>query len=175
MLSLESDQLRNIFPTDDERMVLDLEGLTFETATEASQSQRMSDEFLYTQVLKGDMATITQAAKVGASSTKGEDDEQATKDATLETINVNAGVNDQAREDGLPQGGDIVAEGIPPPPEDDIMRPHAGQVAEDIVRAESDPVAEEVPANATGGVKDSEVYRVSCSKTDPGCNRHPML
>ncbi|KAK4348280.1 hypothetical protein RND71_034619 [Anisodus tanguticus] len=203
-------KLRNIFTTDDERMVLDLEGLTFETATEASQSQRMSDGFLYTQVPKGDMGqsshgdnefsnadmkkefdsfwlqvdsnfreilqaigdlakkvdektTITQAAKVGASSTKGEEDEQATKDVTLETINVNAGVNEQAREDWLPQGGDVVAEGdvalgaqnvvtesvVPPPPEDDIMHPHAGQVAEDIVRAEYVPMAEEVPANAT--------------------------
>ncbi|KAK4371041.1 hypothetical protein RND71_010516 [Anisodus tanguticus] len=36
-------------------VVLDLESLTFETATKASQSQRMSDGFFCTQVPKGDM------------------------------------------------------------------------------------------------------------------------
>ncbi|KAJ8563068.1 hypothetical protein K7X08_031520 [Anisodus acutangulus] len=55
MLRLESDQLRNVFPTDDEMVVLDLESLTFETATKASQSQRMSDGFFCTQVPKGDI------------------------------------------------------------------------------------------------------------------------
>ncbi|KAJ8574386.1 hypothetical protein K7X08_026191 [Anisodus acutangulus] len=40
MLSLESYQSRNVFPTDDDNVVLDLEGLTFETVTNASQNNK---------------------------------------------------------------------------------------------------------------------------------------
>ncbi|KAJ8538396.1 hypothetical protein K7X08_014936 [Anisodus acutangulus] len=102
------------------------------------------------------MAPNTQAAKFSAATTKLKEDEQATKDAPLETINVNAGVNNQSRKDVLPQGGDVVSEGgnesvdvtlgtrneiiesvVAPPPEDNIVRPQASQVTG------------EVPAKAT--------------------------
>ncbi|KAJ8568947.1 hypothetical protein K7X08_032684 [Anisodus acutangulus] len=93
---------------------------------------------------------LTQATKASVASTKDKEHEPSTKDTPLETINVNSCVNDQARENVLPQGGDVV---VPLPPKDDIVQPQAGELAEEVPAK----VAEEVPTNAMGGVKDSEV------------------
>ncbi|KAJ8551822.1 hypothetical protein K7X08_028265 [Anisodus acutangulus] len=48
-------KVRNVFPTEDERLLLDLEGLAFEIVLEISKSQRISDEFFCTQVPRADM------------------------------------------------------------------------------------------------------------------------
>ncbi|MCD7447188.1 hypothetical protein HAX54_025534 [Datura stramonium] len=50
-----SIKLRNNFPNEDERVILDLDGLTFEITPMASQSQHLSDEFFYTQAPKRDI------------------------------------------------------------------------------------------------------------------------
>ncbi|KAJ8528296.1 hypothetical protein K7X08_021988 [Anisodus acutangulus] len=109
------------------------------------------------------IVALTQAAKVGAASTKGEEYEPTTKDAPFETINVNSGMNDQAREDVLPQGGDVVAKGgnlsddvalktrnvviesvASLPPEVDIVQSQAGELVDEVGE-----LAEEVSAKIT--------------------------
>ncbi|KAJ8567343.1 hypothetical protein K7X08_019551 [Anisodus acutangulus] len=47
--------VKNIFSTEDERLLLDLEGLAFEPVPEHSQSQRISDVFFCTQAPKADV------------------------------------------------------------------------------------------------------------------------
>ncbi|KAJ8562190.1 hypothetical protein K7X08_011481 [Anisodus acutangulus] len=47
-------EVKNVFSTEDERLLLDLEELAFEHVPEPSQSQR-SNELFYTQTPKADM------------------------------------------------------------------------------------------------------------------------
>ncbi|KAJ8560748.1 hypothetical protein K7X08_022608 [Anisodus acutangulus] len=142
----------------------------------------LDDDFL---VNLSDPATTTiiQAAKVGAASTKGEEHEEDALprggDVITEGGNLSIDVVSGTR--------NVVTKFVVPPlPKDDIVRPQAGQVrreevlakvtlqpADDIVWAKAGQVAEEVHANATGGVKHSEVgpskkrVGVSNSKDEP--------
>ncbi|KAK4367835.1 hypothetical protein RND71_011627 [Anisodus tanguticus] len=91
---------------------------------------------------ESDIAAITQAAKVGVASTEVVEDEQFIKDDCPENTTVNAVVTEQAREDVLPQGGDVespdagnesVDDGesaLAPPPED-VARPQTGQLTDE--------------------------------------------
>ncbi|KAK4339179.1 hypothetical protein RND71_040641 [Anisodus tanguticus] len=51
----DANAVKNVFPSEDERLLLDLEGLAFEPVLESSQSQRISDGFFCTQAPKADM------------------------------------------------------------------------------------------------------------------------
>ncbi|KAJ8574387.1 hypothetical protein K7X08_026192 [Anisodus acutangulus] len=126
-----------------------------------SNSGNLLDAEFFVNLSDSTIATITQAAKVGAASIKGEEHEQATKDIPLETITVSAASGWTSGRRGSYQGMPHICY--------DIVRPEASQVAEevptketlqpgdDIVRAEAGQVIKEVPINATCGVKDSEV------------------
>ncbi|MCD7450620.1 hypothetical protein HAX54_007594 [Datura stramonium] len=55
MFSLHPDQVSNILPSANERTLLELDGLTFESPYMGSQSQRLSDGFFCTQAPKVDI------------------------------------------------------------------------------------------------------------------------
>ncbi|KAJ8537743.1 hypothetical protein K7X08_014283 [Anisodus acutangulus] len=207
-----SPLVKNVFPTEDERLLLDLEGLAFESIPKPSQSQHMSDGFFCTWAPKtymgqsshGDVessnvdmnelesfrahvdskfAEILQAIvdlnkKVdakrslpdafvdsgglhtycddldvdGNQGVRGGDenvknvksnDDVGDGDSSKEVVDADVVVTEQAREDVLPQGGDVdggLAKGseyvLAPPPED-VSRPQAGQLADEaFVKAE---------------------------------------
>ncbi|KAK4380625.1 hypothetical protein RND71_002487 [Anisodus tanguticus] len=123
---------------------------------------------------ESEIAAITQAAKVGIVSTEVVGDEQSIKDVCLNNITINTVVTGQNREDMLPQGGDTestntgnesvdggLAKGskfvIAPPPED-IARPQAGKLADEVPAKVEDNVEDcgVGPSKASGRDSDFE-------------------
>ncbi|KAK4363044.1 hypothetical protein RND71_018285 [Anisodus tanguticus] len=140
----------------------------------SANTQDLVDEEFFKNLSESDIAVITQAAKVGVAWTEVIGDEQSIKDGYPENTTINAVVTEQARENVLPQGGDIKSAAIgneyvdgglakrndfvlDPPPEY-VARSQNGQLADELSIKAKDIVKYfgVGPSGASGGDSNSK-------------------